>query len=290
MITQSLFPLWLESEVSESHDHHYRHQLVVENASRYEQGIQELVSYVQCAHQDARDHLRKLAAISLDPFGAPPAVDPARGYPEQLESLTLKGYLGEVFAALIIEHHAPFGETNWKVPAFLFRFHHAAFDRLEEIHAGKPAKRTPGRTGNDCLAFQFDGQGRVLRVLCGEAKCSGHHDSQLLVKAHTQISEVDLLSLREMIDILMERDDPLMTAWADGIRQLWLSAPTQRCERCDFVSYVCGQRPERKKTWLPVEHPHEAYRGGRRFEAVEIHLDDVEGILQRVYSKAGHAQ
>lgn len=284
VIPESLFPLWLESKVNNSHDQRYRHQFLEENTDWYEEGIQELKTYVHRAHEDARNHLRKLAASTLDPLGAPSSFDPSQGYPEQLDILTLKGYLGEIFAALIIEHFAPFGNPFWIVPAFLFRFHNLAYDRLEEIRAGKPAKPTPGRTGNDCLAFQFDEQGKVLRVLCAEAKCSGQHDSTLIANAHAQIGKVDLVSMREVITILKEHNEPLMLAWAEGIREFWLLDPDGRCERFDLVSYVCGQRPK-KQTWLPVDHPHTSYQGGRRLEAVEIHLDDVESILQQVYRK-----
>jgi hypothetical protein len=91
--------------------------------------------------------------------------------------------------------------------------------------------------------------------------------------------------LGQIIEILLDRNDPIALTRVDGIRQLWLTDPSERCERRDLVTYVCGQSPIRTSTWLPVDHPHDAYRGGRRFEAVEIHLDDVEGVLQQVYCK-----
>lgn len=277
--------LWLESKVSTSSSQRYRHQVVVEQTSKYEEGLQELIAYVYHAHEDARTDLRKLADISLDPLGSPPAFDPAQGYPEQLDDSTLKGYLGEIFAGLIIEHFAPFGGTAWKVPVFLFRFHQAAFDLLEGMRAGKPATPIPGRLGNDCLGFQFDEQGKVTHVLCAEAKCSGGHSSAMIAEAHIQISEVGLVSLPAIIKILSEYDDPLMQRWADGIRHLWFTDPSQRCERYDLVAYVCGTHPRQNTTWLSPIQPHRDYQGGRWLEAVEVHLNDVAAILQQVYPK-----
>lgn len=102
MITTSnlYLSLWLESKVHDAPTQRYRHQHVVENTDWYAQGVQELKAYIQHAHEDARNHLRKLADITLDPLGASSPFDPAQGYPEQLDILTLKGYLGEIFAAI----------------------------------------------------------------------------------------------------------------------------------------------------------------------------------------------
>ncbi len=285
MIVQSIFPLWLTSQVSNSMDKRYRHQLILEDCQLHDQGLAQLRAYVQRAHDDARDHLRALAGISLDPFGdSPNKFDPAEGYPELLDEVTLKGYLGEVLTALIVEYFAPFDEQGWTVPAFLFRFHRIAFDKLEELRAGQPATAIPGRTGNDCLAFQFDEQGFVLRVLVCEAKCTAQHDSTMLSHAHQQVSTVGIPSVRELIDILLESNDSCKLAWADGLRQVWIEgASSNKYERYDLVSYVHGQRPIRRATWSPVDQPHPSYHGNRRLETVEVYLDNIDTLIHEVY-------
>ena len=124
MIAQSIFPLWLTSQVSESTDKCYRHQLVIENAQLRDQGLAQLQAYVQCALADAREHLRALAGISLDPLGTSlGAFDPAEGYPELLDEVTLKSYLGEILTGLIAEYFAPFDEQGWTVPCAGYLMH-----------------------------------------------------------------------------------------------------------------------------------------------------------------------
>lgn len=285
MIAQSIFPLWLTSQVSESADKRYRHQLVIENAQLRDQGLAQLRAYAQCALADAREHLRALAGISLDPFGTSPgAFDPAEGYPELLDEVTLKSYLGEILTGLIAEYFAPFDKQGWTVPAFLFRFHRIAFDKLEELRAGQPATTIPGRTGNDCLAFQFDAQGLVLRILVCEAKCTAQHDSTMLSHAHQQVSSVGWPSIRELVDILLESDDSHKLAWADGLRQVWIAgASSGTYERDDLVGYVHGKRSVRRPTWSPVDQPHPSYSGGRRLETVEVFLDDIDTLIHQIY-------
>src|SRR5258708_27178695 len=131
MITQSKLSPLLSNFVEESADKRYRHCVIKIYANKLDEFTAELTLYVQKAHEDAKQHLRKPLGISLDPLGAPIEVDPAEGYPQLFDMRTLKGYFGEVFAGLIAEHCAPFGEKTWKVPAFLFRFHDVAFQHLE---------------------------------------------------------------------------------------------------------------------------------------------------------------
>lgn len=150
---------WLKHTlVGTSSDQRYRHSLLKEDQTQHSKTINELRQYVQEAHEDARCHLRELAGYSLDPFEECVVDDdPAKGYPECLHIITLKGYFGEIFAAIIAQHFSPFGVENWEVPAFLFRFHLVEFQHLEAINqVGGEIKRRPGRTGDDFLGFQRD--------------------------------------------------------------------------------------------------------------------------------------
>ncbi|WP_206208665.1 hypothetical protein, partial [Vogesella mureinivorans] len=96
-----------------------------------------------------RSRLRDLESDSLNPI--PSNLDPAKGYPEILHIQTLKGYFGETFAGIIALNFSPFGETDWEVPAFLFRFHLTEFQQLEFLQQveDEEANLRPGRTGDD---------------------------------------------------------------------------------------------------------------------------------------------
>ncbi|MFL5628251.1 MAG: hypothetical protein ACJ788_21945, partial [Ktedonobacteraceae bacterium] len=143
----SKFLNWLQHTlVGTSSDKRYRHSLLKEDLTQHNGVIKELKQYVQDAHEDARRHLRELAGYSLNPFEGYGADDPAKGYPESLHIITLKGYFGEIFAAIIAQNFSPFELDNWEVPAFLFRFHVVELQHLEAIHqVGGEVKRRPGR-------------------------------------------------------------------------------------------------------------------------------------------------
>lgn len=59
----------------------------------------------------------------------------------------------------------------------------------------------------------------------------------------------------------------------------------EKYERCDLVAYVCGQFPIQKNrsSWLHPTEPHENYTGGRRLEAIEIHLHEIDDLIQKLY-------
>jgi len=279
---------WLSDSVSESGDKRYRHRLLEENPDQRREVLEDLRLYVRAAHEDARRRLRRLAGTSLDPLGSDSTYDPAEGYPERLHIQTLKGYFGEVFAGLIAETHSPFEQDGWKVPAFLFRFHLVEFQQLEILRQqGEQAKLRPGRTGDDCLAFQLDDEGRIVKALYCEAKCTPEHDSHMIAEAHTKASQAALVDIPQLIDILLEYNDLTSLRWVEALRQRWLQDPFRDNERYDLVSYVCGKSPSRssRRTWMDTQKPHEKYTARRRLEAVEAHLHKVEELICQIYGK-----
>ncbi|KFD42574.1 hypothetical protein HY02_00325 [Peptococcaceae bacterium SCADC1_2_3] len=289
MAKSNKFSQWLSNSINESKDKKYRHRLLKENLDQRSKALEILKSYFQKAHEDVRRHLYKVAGLSLDPLDSPPAYDPAKGYPECLHIRTLKGYFGEVFAGLVAENFSPF-EYNWKVPVFLFRFHKLAFEQLEMWRqTGEKPGIIPGSSGDDCLAFQRDEKGRVVRSLVCEAKCTPDHQSKMISDAHEKVSDHNPIPVNRMqlIEILLEYDDPESSQWVESLRQLWLDKSITDYERCDLVSYVCGHSPVKggRKTWIPADKPYEKYTGGRRLEAIEAHLCDVEGLVREVYGK-----
>jgi hypothetical protein len=295
MIAQNRFAPWLKEEVHESPDKTYRHRLMTEYPHTRDEFLDELSSYVHAAHEDACTYLRELFENTLDPFGTFPLFDPTEGYPELLHMQTLKGYFGEIVAGLIAEHFSPFDEASWKVPVFLFRYHTVAFQELERIRqTGGVARKIPGRTGDDCLAFQLDEEGQITRYLYCEAKCTSRGNMpDRVADAYKKVSESVPVDLQQMIRILQQRNSTASTQWLLAIQQLsfalrkHLPDPNYRTERCDMISYICGVSPVRggRTAWLPTEKPHEAYKAQRRLETVEIHLPDVEVLIRKVYGK-----
>jgi hypothetical protein len=289
MIKESIFSAWLCDFLHETSDKKYRHRLFKEYPNKRNETLKRLTSYIQNAHEDARSRLRKLVENPLDPLGSQPPFDPTEGYPQLFHMNTLKGYFGEIFAGLIAEHFSPFDEEGWKVPAFLFRYHGVEFQQLEILRQkGGVAAKRPGRTGDDCLAFQLDDEGRIIRYLYCEAKCTylGRMPN-MICNAYKKASESVLVDLPQIIEILQLRNDASSKQWIYAIQQLWFQGINHQSERCDMISYICGESPKRgnRLAWLPVDKPHPEYKANRRLEVVEIHLPDVESLIRAVYHK-----
>jgi hypothetical protein len=246
--------------------------------------MEPLRHFVEEAHEDARRHLRSFSEISLDPLREASERDWADDYPALLHLGTLKGYLGEVLAGIICEYFAPLGEDNWRVPAYLFRFHNVAIQQMIRIQqTDQEATPIPGRTGNDCLAFLRNEQGQITCILFCEAKCTADHRSGMIRDAHEQLSDETLVpvSMPQVIEVLRARGGPEAERWAEALLEGYLGS--SECERFDLVAYVCGQPPVMRSSWIPADEPHSGYSGGRPLEAVEIHVDDVESLIEEVY-------
>ncbi len=293
---------WLADDIVESQPRRYRHRVLKERFSNRSHATAALIPLIADAHDDARQHLRSLAGMSLDPFSNP-AHDPAAYYPQRLHIDDLKGCFGEIVAGMIAQYFDPLGETAWEVPAYLFRFHLTEFQYLEsqrQLTARTESiiipRRMPGRTGDDCLAFKRERDGSISKILYCEAKCTGDHNSDMIRDAHEKVSMPGPVDILRLIEVLNSRsDDPVAQSWIDALRQLWhqLGERESDVERYDLVSYVCGRAPAhtQRRGWMPSDQPHPSYQGHRWLEAVEVHLGDVHAILRAVYqlADASHA-
>jgi len=229
--------------------------------------------------------MERLCNRSLDPLD-PTARAGAPGFPDDLETTTIQGYLGEVMAGLIAETYAPH-DREWKVPAFLFRGHQAAFQSLERARqqGSSTPKASPGRTGDDALAFEVSDDGQITAWLFGEAKCTQTHNSQLIRDGHDQLSATEWLpvDLPQLIDIMESKGDSDAQRWAHALRVLnWASEATAP-PRLDMFVYLCGQRPKKNRDWITPDKPHDRYSGGKPLEAVEVHFEDFENVLKAAY-------
>lgn len=277
---------WLDSRVTKASGT-YRHHLLVENRCRRATAIVELKRIVQEAHEDARRQLCRCVQSNLDPIlpGTGPTVGDA--YPSILHLNTKKAYFGEIMAGIVAENYASVGPGKWRVPVFLFRLHHLAFDQLEMWReTGLLPQHVPGQPGDDCVAFCRDTRGTIVAALVCEGKCTHGHDSSLIADAHrklgTQVSRPT--SLHQIIGILREQmSDPEAQQWAEALTQLYLKDLKDDYRRCDLASYTCGRRPARRLTWMPVNQPHAEYQGGRDLESVEIHIADVDDLVEELY-------
>ena len=286
---------WLVNSLTPSEDGYYHHRKLEEQLESRLDAIEELKAIVYRAHEDARNCIRNTIGIenSLDPWGekATPGTEhfSIESYPKKLPINTLKGYFGEIFAGLIAENFSPF-EQEWEVPVFLFRYHELAFDCLDQMRQGiTPSEHIVGRHGDDCLAFQRNDNGKIIRSLSCEAKCTLGHEKGMINDAHIKASSQVLVptSFNQIIKVMSaySDEDSSAAAWVDALRQLYLvNSDTADYERCDLVSYICGLPPVRTTTEIiPTLAPHKNYTGGRRLEAVETHLHDVEGLVGQVY-------
>lgn len=144
----------------------------------------------------------------------------------------------------------------------------------------------PGRTGDDCLAFERNDNGDIVRVMICESKCTADHNATLINDAHEKVSSSNVLpvDLARIIEaLLLIPDEDSTTQWVNALRRLYFSKDPNK-ERCDLVMYVCGRKPKIKETWIDASEPHESYKGKRKLTAVELHLSDVAIMLKSIYS------
>jgi len=294
------FDAWLQGPLTPN-DGVYRHRRLDEEVALRSEILPQLKQIVYEVHEDARRRLRRIEGISLDPLEIPAGQDPAEGYPERLHMTTLMGYFGEIFAGVVCENFAPLGETRWRVPAHLFRFHLGAFRYLERIRQDDAAQNSQvfGRTGDDCLAFALDENDNIVRSLVCEAKCVQRHRTRRKKKtgertdevadAHEKLSDSTLdsaLDRQQLIEVLRDSENSEATRWIAALRKLrYEDQRVSDYERCDLVCCIYGTRRRAQQTWIPSDLPHAKYKGGRRLEAVEVYIHKVRQLVQEVYGK-----
>lgn len=286
---------WLEHTLSASNNGNYRHQRLRENLDRRPEVLEDLKRYILRSHDDARSFYegKKPCNSFLDPLEEESEVQenetPSTDYLALLPMTTLKGYFGEVFAGIIAENFSPFGTDSWKVPAYLFRFHDTAFQYLEILRQTGRAKTTIfGRTGDDCLAFALKDE-EIDKILYCEAKCTKGHSPDDIMKAYKKFNESVIVDIYKVIQILKSYTSQEAKKWYEALDRFLMheeSEPSLReMRRYNLLSYVYGQLPIEKLSWLPEEEPHSAYNASHPFEAVEIHLHNVEDLIYTIYNK-----
>lgn len=279
---------WLNDKRTDDLGKKYCHLLLIEQSGKRNEVIGELAEYFNQAYEPFRQHIRELLGYSLNPLENNAGDDPAIGYPENLHPLTLQGYFGEVFAGIVAEHYELLGSEEWEVPVFLFHSHDVAFQQLEFARqTGKEVKRVPGRTGDDCLAFVRDSDGKIIRIMVCEAKCLTDHNATLIKDAHEKISSpnivpVDTIKIIEALQLIPDKENTVK--WINALRRVYYKNDVIK-ERCDMVLYICGRAPKKDETWISTTMPHKSYKGDRKLMAAEIQLIDVADIVKDVHDR-----
>ncbi len=294
----ALLDAWLINHAIVSSDPTYRLRLWRENRAELPAIKDELIAYLDEAHEDARRRLRAGFEDDLSPFGDP-AVDPAAGYPALLHRNTLQGYLGETLAVLAVEHWGAHDHHDWVVPAFLFRLHDQEFQHLEDVNERRLAgeaydpdegrEMRPGRTGDDGIAFRKNDDNTITDILTLEAKCLASHNSTKVREAHKKLAAIGSRpsGVRELVNLLTEYDTPEADEWHEALLSLWKSG-YPAATRFDGVGYTCGNAPRRgsRTTWMAADAPDPAYTATRRLECLEFQVEDLNALVDALYRGA----
>ena len=90
-----------------------------------------------------------------------------------------------------------------------------------------------------------------------------------------------------MIGILKDQmTDAEAAEWLGALQELYHRNDLGgNYKRADLVNYTCGRGPRRETDWIPAKEPHESYSAGRELESVEVHLTDVDELVEQVYSE-----
>lgn len=278
---------WLESLRTDD-GKKYLHILLTELPNIPAAVWEELLVYIDHAHEGARSSLRAPLGESLNPIMHGTKTDPAYGYPHKLNIVVLQGFFGEILTGIVAENYEMFGSSAWEVPVYLFRAHITAFQQLEEIkQSDEWEKMIFGRTGDDGLAFERDEDGDIIRWMACEAKCTANHKSKLIKDNHEKLAQSSVrkpIDLLRTIDALKDYDDDKFSQdWIESLRKLYFEKT--KIDRCDLSVYVCGKIPVKKETWIPTEKPHKNYIAKRKLTATEVHIADLISKIQNLYDR-----
>lgn len=295
MVNQDDLLKWLSNQVNEGSGSIYRHRHMLEADRAHLETVKpQLKTYVQQAHADAKARFQRfLDTDSLDPL------EPRRSdhidYPGSLPSQTLMGYFGEVMAGLLAQTVTPFAGDQWYVPAFLFRFHEDARSRLYELRMmnrdGQDTsrlRRRPiiGRHQDDCLAFRFGPDGKIIASLVCEAKCLQNNNQEKVDEAYEKVSQGPLIpvSLPQLIEIMESSSSQHAQQWVDALWELHLRNPLTHFQRHNFITYICGTKPNQQTgSYLPKDHPNPKYVGHIPLEVAEVSIKSLRDLVWDLY-------
>jgi hypothetical protein len=292
------FTDWLTDSlpVQEMPDKKYRHRRLDENAALRQRILPQLKKAVSESLEDMARALINPQQDSLDHLPPPRRPSVADLYPQELPAKTKMSYFGEFFAGVLCVEFEAFGESKWEIPAYLFRWHYQVTGYLIRVKTNSAPTEVYNRQGDDCLAFYRDENGKIVKFVVCEAKCYQKHDNSAVRDAHEKLSKPGEVAEDriQVIKVLEERQkyapDLQEQEWIDALYEMEYSEGTPECTRHDLVCYVCGQVPIKDPSWIDRANPSSDYTGGRRLEAVEIHVENVRGLVLELYGKSKREQ
>jgi len=259
----------------------YQHFHFVENPSLRSQAVAELRKAFEAAHLHAKEKYESFVAHDLDPLPASTPT-PVMGYPGCLHSTTLQAYIGEILAGILAEHTAFHGESQWRVPAFLFSAHEIIVTEMERAwRQQRPPGQIPGRTGDDCLAFKME-NGKITKLLYCEAKCTISHNASLIANAHHALSTQELGDIIKLATIVREAKTAESETWFLALRECFLRRNNP--PRSNLFVYVHAQEPIQRGSWMSTTQPHAKYTTTRHpLAAAEVRISDITRLISELY-------
>lgn len=286
----------------------FGHLLLEQHAAPTEGVLDAIRNYFRSAHSDAREHFHAFAGISLHPDGGDGA--PAVSYPECLPSTARRGLFGEVMAGLVAEAYELVGGHEWAIPVFLFRFHADVEAYLFNL-ARDPAQHRQvwGRFGSDAIAVRFDGDGKVVRVLVGEAKWRNILTESVVqtlllgelidnpngdgtrvrsgLGIYNDLNRSLLVpySLRQLQQLLRELAPEEYEQAILSLDQILLADAPAPVDRTDLVLISGNQRPARPpgETLIPPNVRPLEYTAPRDLQVVELILENGGQLIDTLY-------
>lgn len=284
----------------------FGHTLLVQQAADDGTLAASLRPYFESAHLDARSVFHSDIGLDLHPDVAEDGS--LITYPGSLPKNAHRGLFGEVLAGLLTETYPFVGQHDWRVPIFLFRFHEDAVNYLYTL-ARDPARvrQVFGRTGSDFIGLCLEDDGRVIRIISGEAKWR-----QVLTQGL-----VDSLMLGEWIDD--GESDPVRTGkgvWSSinkepappsGVRQLrrllkehdpigydrtilslehaLVIRNPEVIPKTDLIVIAGNARANREdgERLLPFEELPGEYTAGNDLQIVEVIFNRGEELIDAIY-------
>lgn len=285
----------------------YGHLLLEQKAEIDDGLIAALRPYFESAHLDAREHIHQQIGISLHPDGG--VGGGAVCYPNCLPPIAHRGLFGEVMAGMVTEAYQNdfVGKHGWKVPIFLFRQHVDAEHYLWNLKNDPTRKREIfGRQGSDFVGVALDANGKVMRVIAGEAKWrksltasvvdavmlgekkNGVHNGKGVwfeVNRDTPIPH----GLRQLGRLLELRDPNGHAAAILSIDQAVLRQATP--DRTNLILLVGNSVAGRddSEALLQWEQMPKEYKAKYDLQVVEVILEDGEKLIDGLYASLWEA-
>lgn len=272
--------------------------------------INALRPYFESAHLDAREQFHAQIGINLHPDAADAGAHAC--YPDCLPTTARRGLFGEVVAGLVTEafHDEFVGQHPWSVPIFLFRFHADVENYLWDLRYDPARTRQVyGRFGSDFVGVRLDANGRVVRVIAGEAKWRASltesavagllhgpkdvddpatgkkvHNNKGIWFELNRDSQVPK-GLRQL-QRLLELRDPEGHSAAIASIDAAIAAPQPTLPRTNLVLIAGNAARSRGKldVLIPWEQPPADYKAPHDLQVVELILENGEALIDGLYS------